>query len=215
MIRSRPLDRRGLALGATLAACALASTEASAQNMYFSSMSNLSSSASASAGSVNFTYANAGPTSYISQYDSNTWGPGPAYATARFRLFAYGYLSGTQQQDWIVLLLSNDTASNFSSTGSFTMSFATDVDWFDNYVAEAWSNWTVDGNALADGQRISAGTHSFTWSLNNVIGTSVGGGSTAGVGGYFVQAPASGVPLPGAAGLAAVALAGSVRRRRR
>lgn len=81
------------------------------------------------------------------------------------------------------------------------------------FPASTWfaSSWTADGvGALTDGQVLTAGVYTFrgtfTHSGTSVSSTAFGFGLTA--------APASVVPLPGAAGLAACALAGFSRRRR-
>jgi uncharacterized protein (TIGR03382 family) len=74
--------------------------------------------------------------------------------------------------------------------------------------------WSSGISSLSVGQVFAAGSHSFTWELD-------AGGTNPTWGDYyefsltFAPASASGVPLPGAAGLAAAGLVGLGRRRRR
>lgn len=208
MTRTRLHDRRLLATGAALVACALASTEAKAQTqMYFSSISNFQMNVSI--GSATFApYSVSGPTTYFFNYSYVDIG-GVYYTT---RAFAEGYLNGSTQEDGFTLMLRSDVNANFISTGSFDITFTGTVAWTDLY-SDAPSNWTVDGVLLSDGDVLGAGTYTLAWSLNT-LGNPVPSGYAAGVAGWFTQVGGV-VPLPGAAGLAACGLVGLHRRRRR
>ena len=70
--------------------------------------------------------------------------------------------------------------------------------------------WTVGGNAVSNGDVIAAGTYTFQG-----IGSYSGAPITQVEFGAVLIYPASAVPLPGAAGLAAVGLVGLRGRRRR
>ena len=74
------------------------------------------------------------------------------------------------------------------------------------------TSWTANSNALSNGDVLAAGTYTFsgsgTWSGNS---QSMGYGFFLG----FIPGGGGGVPLPGAAGLAACGLVGLSRRRRR
>ena len=74
------------------------------------------------------------------------------------------------------------------------------------------TSWTANSNALSNGDVLAAGTYTFsgsgTWSGNS---PSLGYGFFLG----FSPGGGGGVPLPGAAGLAACGLVGLSRRRRR
>ena len=199
--RPLPLARRSLAIGAALAGCSLAATDAQAVNMNFTTLD--SASGFMSLGSVSVPFSVSSATSYWSDYRAVTNG------------YFNGGATGVYGMDVISVQLNlNSAYTSGVGLGSFTLTFASAVTFTDYGVLYGGFNstaWTVGGSAVSDGQQFAAGTYTFDYSFL------YSGASTQiyMIGALFNKAPAGGVPLPGAAGLAACGLVGLSRRRRR
>jgi hypothetical protein len=105
--------------------------------------------------------------------------------------------------DTVMNYVSSPWTTDWLLSGSFTvvLSQAANVGLING------SSWLVNGNLLADGDLVGAGTHTFTYGESHT-------GSFLFVGLTFTPG-GGGVPLPGAAGLAACGLLAVGRRRRR
>lgn len=187
-----------LAVGAALLTCSLAS----AQNLMFSTLN--SASGSMTLGSTTGTFNYTGPTSLVSTPFTMPAGSGTGSGNA-FHQSGYDafigemgtvacFGSGSANLTFVI----NATSSvQFKGNGVFTAMLA--------------STWTANGNAVAVGDVLAAGTYTF-------VGTGTYSGTPDDLitmGFTLVGAASPGVPLPGAAGLAAVGLVGLSRRRRR
>jgi hypothetical protein len=186
-----------------LAACALASTSTHAvSSMQFTSLD--AASGFVSLGSQTYSFSISTPTSYLSNYQTLTAGTG--------HLLAQHYLA--DGQDFVSTGVEATSAyTSGIGVGSFTLTFATAVRFFDlgaSYYGDTATAWTVNSASVTDGDVFLAGTYTFSFSFlysgsaTNEYVVSAG----------FEQVTAA-VPLPGAAGLAAVGLVAGGRRRRR
>ena len=157
------------------------------------------------AGSTSFTYTlSGGPTNLIWTSGSPVQsGSGQGYAAAAS---LYGLFD-------ILFIKLGTTPNNYSTasgSGSWALTFTSDV-MFANSSGGATVSWLANGQTVNDGDIFVAGAYNFTFTYN------YSGPATDSFAAGFVaiQAPTSGVPLPGAAGLAACGLLGLGRRRRR
>lgn len=194
---------RHLSRGATLAACTLASTAAHAvSTMQFTSLD--AASGFVSLGSQTYSFNVSSPTSYLSNYQALTAGTG--------HLLAQHYLA--DGQDFVSTgVEANSAYTSGVGVGSFTLTFSSSVRFFDlgaSYYGDTATAWTVNSAIVTDGDVFLAGTYTFSFSFLY---------SGAATNDYVVCAGfeqvAAAVPLPGAAGLAAVGLVAGGRRRRR
>jgi hypothetical protein len=128
---------------------------------------------------------------------------------------AYGVAGGLPGFDIDMFIVGIATTATYTSgvaSLQFTVTLGNsavfnDLSFFTGYA----STWTLNSVGLVDGDTINAGTHTFVGSFL-YSGTGI---TSYAVGFILAQASASAVPLPGAAGLAAIGLAGMSRRRRR
>jgi hypothetical protein len=190
-----------MAAGAALLSCSFAS----AQNLLYSTLD--SCSATATLGATTGTGSVTGPTTYAWNSLNITSGTGYGHLGCW-----NGVYSGTSYD----LFGSNISVYTPSGVASFTQSFTITLNkalkWELGSFNAGWSvAWTIDGNPVADGdliaagQRVLAGTATYS-------GTAVS--SLYFTSGFYLP-PGGGVPLPGAASLAAVGLVGLRGRRRR
>ena len=197
---------RALSAGAALVACSLASA-GGPSTLLFSTID--SAGGFASLGSTTGTFSYTGPANSLGV--NLAIGSGSGSGTAQ----AYGVAGGLPGLDIDMFFVGIGTTSIYTSgvaNVSFTVttvgsSLFSDLSLFSGYAA----SWTVNGLGVADGDTIAAGTHTF-------VGSFIYGGTgitSYAIGFILGQSNSSAVPLPGAAGLAAVGLAGLSRRRRR
>lgn len=190
---------RALSAGAALATASLASAGVSPP-LVFSSIN--AATAILNLGSTTGTLSFTGPATVLST--TLTIAAGSGYGSANADHYAGMDVFGAS-----LTTFSSYTAGLWTVTFDLnvnrTVSFS-DLESFGSPVA----NWTVDSVAVANGDLISAGTHVFT-------GTFIYSGPPIALlqSGFGLVGASSAVPLPGAAGLAAVGLAGLSRRRRR
>ena len=200
---------RSLSAGAALAAASLASAGGPAP-LVLSTVN--AATAIINLGSTTGTLSLTGPSSF-------TIAPIPISAGSGNGMFAaVNYGTSLTPGYTLDYFASGITTTNSYTAGVWTMTLDltvnrsvifSDLSFLGSAISLA--SWTVDSVAVADGDVIAAGNHIFT-------GTFIyAGPSTAGIGsGFGLLSPAAGgVPLPGAAGLAAIGLAGMARRRRR
>lgn len=203
MNRTTVTRRANLAAGAALVGCSLAAADrAEAQNLQYSTITSLtlggSGTYAASPGLValpntNWTGSSTfldGTETYTSTAISGGW------VTTYFGAYNSGY-------DFVGAYISSSWLTDWTMSGSFgvILSQTVTVELFNG------GSWLINGVSLADGQTIAAGTYTFSWSYSGTASFMVNG--------LGFHAPAGGVPLPGAAGLAACGLLGITRRRRR
>ena len=198
---------RALATGAALVTCSLASAGGPLPALLFSSLD--AASGFASLGSTTGTFSYTGPSTTMEVPLAIGAGSGSGVAGAG------GVAGGFAGYDLDMFVVSIVTTSSYTS-GVASMSFTVtlgnsavfnDLSFYSGYA----STWTLNSVGLADGDTISAGTHTFVGSFL-YSGTGI---TSYAIGFILGQATASAGPLPGAAGLAAIGLAGMSRRRRR
>ena len=198
---------RALATGAALVTCSLASAGGPSP-LLFSTLD--AASGFASLGSTTGTFSYAGPST--SMDIPLAIGGGSGYGAAE----AYGVAGGLPGFDIDLFIVSIATTATYTSGVALFLQFTVtlgnsavfnDLSIFSGYA----STWTLNSVGLVDGDTINAGTHTFVGSFL-YSGTGI---TSYAVGFILGQASASAVPLPGAAGLAAIGLAGMSRRRRR
>lgn len=194
---------RALSAGAALVTCSLASAQALISSTIDSASGFLS------LGSTTGTFSYTGPAAAMSVALSIGAGSGSGSAVA------YGFPAGLPGFDVDVFTAAINTSSSYTSgvsSVSFTVTLSRAVYFLDLGVLTSFpGSWTLNSVPLTDGDIISAGQHT-------IVGSMIYGGPSisAYTFGFGLATPASsGVPLPGAAGLAAVGLAGLSRRRRR
>ena len=220
---SAPTRRSHLALGAALLGCSLVAAEADASGLAGTTLQSLSSQMSISSSSAtrSRSWSKSGPLTswdYFSAQSAN------ANVACDFHYYTTAELGGFSPPRVQVRQSFNAASTGAGSTwgsgsGSFTLTFATRVRFSE---AEAslnspWDNptWTVGGASITTNAEFAAGTYTFNWSFSDY---SYPGVHWYGVFAYFFEAPSGGgggVPLPGAAGLAACGLLAAARRRRR
>jgi hypothetical protein len=197
---------RALATGAALVTCSLASAGGPSP-LLFSTLD--AASGFASLGSTTGTFSYTGPSTTMDV--PLAIGAGSGYGAAE----AYGVAGGLPGFDidmFIVRIATTATYTSGVASLQFTVTLGNsavfnDLSFFTGYA----STWTLNSVGLVDGDTINAGTHTFVGSFL-YSGTGI---TSYAVGFILAQASASAVPLPGAAGLAAIGLAGMSRRRRR
>lgn len=197
---------RALATGAALVTCSLASA-GGPPPLLFSTLD--AASGFASLGSTTGTFTYGGPSTTMNV--PLAIGAGSGYGEAE----AYGAAGGLPGFDIDMFLVGIATTSIYTSGVAnvfFTVTLGNSAVFNDLSIFSGYaSNWTLNSVGLADGDTISAGTHTFVGSFL-YSGTGI---TSYAIGFILGQATASAVPLPGAAGLAAIGLAGMSRRRRR
>jgi hypothetical protein len=157
------------------------------------------------AGSTSFTYTLSGPTNALWVSGSPVQsGTGQGYA-AGFNWF------GAFDLLYIKLATTPTNYSTASGSGSWGLTFTSDVVFANSSFGGTTVNWLANGQTVNDGDIFVAGAYNFTFTYN--YSGPATDSFTAGF--LFIQAPTSGVPLPGAAGLAACGLLAVGRRRRR
>jgi hypothetical protein len=197
---------RALATGAALVTCSLASAGGPSP-LLFSTLD--AASGFASLGSTTGTFSYTGPSTTMDVPLAIGAGSGSGAAEA------YGVAGGLPGFDIDMFIVSIATTATYTSgvaSLQFTVTLGNsavfnDLSFFTGYA----STWTLNSVGLVDGDTINAGTHTFVGSFL-YSGTGI---TSYAVGFILGQATASAVPLPGAAGLAAIGLAGMSRRRRR
>ncbi len=191
------MNRQAIAAGSVLLACSLASV-AHGQSALFSSLSGFSQTATLGPGTATdtgtfgtpvdtlfSTVATGGTTSFLAFYSTGTFDTFYAYAS-RTAAYSGGTMSGTAT---INLLTTVSIGGLITSNSSFT--------------------WQIDSVTVSVGDVFTAGTYTLSWN-----GTQ-GGTTTNFAGSIFFAGPPGAIPLPPAAALAAISLAGLGRRRRR
>jgi hypothetical protein len=197
---------RALATGAALVTCSLASAGGPSP-LLFSTLD--AASGFASLGSTTGTFSYTGPSTTMDVPLAIGAGSGSGAAEA------YGVAGGLPGFDIDMFIVGIATTATYTSgvaSLQFTVTLGNsavfnDLSFFTGYA----STWTLNSVGLVDGDTINAGTHTFVGSFL-YSGTGI---TSYAVGFILGQASASAVPLPGAAGLAAIGLAGMSRRRRR
>ena len=208
MNRTSHSRRANLAAGVALLGCTLAATgRASAQNMQITTVTGITFSgtgtyAGASPGFVNIPNISwTGPMNYIGNSDAPFY-THTSISNGYLNTYCIGYDGGGY--DAVMSYVSSPWITSWALSGSFTvvLSQAANVGLING------TGWLVNGNALADGDLVGAGTHTFTWGENY-------SSSFLYIGLTFTPGGGGAVPLPGAAGLAACGLLAVGRRRRR
>jgi hypothetical protein len=208
MNRTLHSRRANLAAGVALLGCTLAAAgRASAQNMQITTVTGITFSgtgtyAGAAPGSVTVPSINwTGSLVAINNTDT------PFYTQTSIsngNLITYAVAYDDGGYDTVMSYVSSPWITSWALSGSFTvvLSQAANVGLING------TGWLVNGNALADGDLVGAGTHTFTW------GESYSSAFLY-IGLTFTPGGGGAVPLPGAAGLAACGLLAVGRRRRR
>jgi hypothetical protein len=195
-----PSSVRAMAAGAALASCALAA----ASSLQHSTLNTAYTIASFTNTYTSFTSNT--PTTYV---NSPMTTPGTASGT----FLAYSRVLPTAIFDTFYVTVSNSNAYSSATFGmNFNVTLTRSAMFLDVGVSGTATIWTLNGNPLASFDVIPAGTYTFVGNgnYNGVSTNSFSYGMVLGV-----APPAAGVPLPGAAGLAAVGLVGLRGRRRR
>jgi hypothetical protein len=201
--------RANLAAGVALLGCALAAAgRASAQGMQITTITGINffggtgTYAGAAPGSVTVPSINwTGSLVAINNTDT------PFYTQTSIsngNLITYTVAYDGGGYDTVMNYVGSPWTTDWLLSGSFTvvLSQAANVGLING------SFWLVNGNLLADGDLVGAGTHTFTYGESHT-------GSFLFVGLTFTPGGGGAVPLPGAAGLAACGLLAVGRRRRR
>jgi len=207
--------RPSLIAGASLASVALSSAVSGGSTpLNFTTVTAMSCSFTAYHNQMATSYTATGlPSNYIHADNYHTTGLAAVFVQA-FGQYGVGdhlllrYQTGS-------LSLSPPPSGLTAARVDWTVTFATSVS-LTSMVAPLTfpGGWSAGGSPLSVGQVFAAGSHSFTWELD-AGGTNPTWGDSYDFGLMFAPASASGVPLPGAAGLAAAGLVGFGRRRRR
>ena len=208
-------SRPSLIAGASLASVALSSAVCGGNSpLNFTTVTAMSCSFTASYNQLATSYTATGlPSNYIFANNFHTTGIAAVYVQA-FGQFGVGDHLLLRYQTFNQTLLP-PTSDLTAARVDWTVTFATSVS-LTSMVAPLTfpGGWSAGGSPLSVGQVFAAGSHSFTWELD-AGGTNPTWGDSYSFGLTFAPASASGVPLPGAAGLAAAGLVGLGRRRRR
>ena len=205
--------RPSLIAGASLASVALSSAVCGGNSpLNFTTVTAMSCSITASYNQLATSYTATGlPSNYIFANNFHTTGIAAVYVQA-FGQFGVGDHLLLRYQTFNQTLLP-PTSDLTAARVDWTVTFATSVS-LTSMVAPFPGAWSSGISSLSVGQVFAAGSHSFTWELD-AGGTNPTWGDFYSFGLTFAPASASGVPLPGAAGLAAAGLVGLGRRRRR
>jgi hypothetical protein len=206
-LRSPRTTTRTLAAGAALVACPLAAAGPPSPLNY----GTISSASTAAAiGTASGDYSGTTATSFVNTPLGNLQGGGSG------SFIAYGFTTPGGKVDMFRTAFTSPTGSG---TWAFTMSITVTLTrsaYFADYGALPVGGqplpWFLNGNPLANNAVISAGTHTFTGQAISPFGAPI---TTAEFGMALVYPSTGGVPLPGAAGLAAVGLIACRGRRRR
>jgi hypothetical protein len=191
------MNRQAIAAGSALLACSLASL-AHGQSALFSSLSGFSQSATLGPGTVTDTGTFGTPVDTLFSTATND-------GTASFLAF---YSTGVYDTFYLTAYRSDPFNGGFM-TGFATINLLATASIGGLIDTDASFTWQIDSVTVNVGDVFTAGTYTLSWS-----GTQVG--TTASFAGQiFFAGPAAAIPLPSAAGLAAIGLAGLGRRRRR
>lgn len=192
-----------LSTGAALAACPLAA--AALPPLNFGTLD--SANGVINLGSTTGTFSYTGPSSSMAVNLNVAAGSGTGIAIA----CAYNVPGYTL--DYFAAGLST---SNAYTAGVWTVTFVLTLNqavYFTDLSlvgATATANWLMDSAAISNGDLVSIGQHTFSGTF--IYG---GGPQNSLAMGFGLYLPTAAVPLPGAAGLAAIGLVGMSRRRRR
>jgi len=195
-----PTSVRAMAAGAALASCALAA----AGSLQHSTLNTAYTITNFTSTYTSFTSNT--PTTYVNS-------PMTAFGTASGTFAAYGYVLPSVIFDTFYVTANNTTAYSSATFGmNFNVTLTRSATFINIGVSGTATTWTLNGNPLASFDVIPAGTYTFVGNgtYNGVSTNSFSYGMVLGA-----APPAAGVPLPCAAGLAAVGLAGLRGRRRR
>lgn len=209
-------SRPSLIAGASLASLALSSAASGGFTpLNFTTVTAMSCSFTASYNQLATSYTATGlPSNYILANNFHTTGIAAVYVQA-FGTFGPGDHLLLRYQTFNPTLLPPTTSDLTAAHVNWTVTFATSVSLTSMVAPLTFPGaWSAGGSPLSTGQVFAAGSHSFTWELD-AGGTNPTWGDSYSFGLTFAPASGSGVPLPGAAGLAAAGLVGLGRRRRR
>ena len=205
-LRSSRTTARTLAAGAALVACPLAAASLSPLN--YGTISSMSTTAMIGAASGSYSVSSA-TTNYVFAY------LGISGAGGSGSFIAYGFTTGGGAVDSFKTSFAAPTPAGVRAFAMSITITLTRSAYFADYGALPGGaqvlGWTLNGNPLANNAVISAGTHTFS----GVHASSGAPITTAQFGMFLVYPSTGGVPLPGAAGLAAVGLIACRGRRRR
>lgn len=207
--------RPSLIAGASLASVALSSAvSGGSRPLNFTTVTAMSCSFTAYDNQLATSYTATGlPSNYLHADSYHAAGLAAVFVNA-FGEFGVGDHLLLRYQTGI-LSLSPPPSGLTAARVDWTVTFATSVS-LTSMVAPVTfpGGWSAGGSPLSVGQVFAAGSHSFTWELD-AGGTNPTWAASYEFGLRFAPASASGVPLPGAAGLATAGLVGLGRRRRR
>ena len=205
--------RPSLIAGASLASVALSSAVSGGNSpLNFTTVTAMSCSFTSVYSQLATSYTATGlPSSYLNANNFHTSGVAAVYVSAHGTVgdhLLFRYQTGSPT-------LLPPTSDLTAARVDWTVTFATSVSLTSMAAPLTFPGaWSAGSSPLSVGQVFAAGSHSFTWELD-AGGTNPTWGDSYDFSLTFAPASVSGVPLPGAAGLAAAGLVGLGRRRRR